>query len=325
MNEDAFQQLTEQIVAQVRRVFVGQDAVIEEVLLGILAGGHVLLEGVPGMGKTLLMRSLAHVMGCATSRIQFTPDLMPADVTGGNVYDQRTGQFDFVAGPVFTSLLLADEINRATAKTQSALLEAMQERTVTVDGQTRPLPAPFFVLATQNPVESQGTHPLPEAQLDRFLLKVQIDYPTRDDEKALLRNVAGGFDAAELARAELVQVCTAEEVLAMQTFARSVTIDESLLEYIVDIVRGTREHRSVMLGASPRASVALVNLARVQAALSGRNFVTPDDVKRLITPALRHRIMLHPDAEFQGLSTRQCLAQIVDAVRVPGMEAAESV
>ena len=322
MDAAEFERRAEAIVDQVTRVVVGQQEVIEQVLLGILAEGHVLLEGVPGMGKTLLVRTLARVMGCQTGRIQFTPDLMPSDVTGGNIFNQQTSAFEFVPGPVFTSLLLADEINRATAKTQSALLESMQDRTVTVDGTTRALPRPFFVLATQNPIESQGTHPLPEAQLDRFLLKVDLTYPSRAAERELLGNVAAGFQASNLDALGLEVVSSAEGIVEMQDFARSVEAHPEMLDYVVDIVRRTREHRSLMLGASPRAAVALLSVARARAAFSGRSYVTPDDVKSLTEPVLRHRLMLQPDAEFQGVTTDQCLRAILAETRVPGQTGA---
>ncbi|MFT5431877.1 MAG: MoxR-like ATPase [Myxococcota bacterium] len=318
MDAAQFEARAEALVEQVGRVVVGQSEVVEQVLLGIFAKGHVLLEGVPGMGKTLLVRTLSRVLGCPTGRIQFTPDLMPSDVTGGNVFNQQTSAFEFVAGPVFTSLLLADEINRATAKTQSALLEAMQDRTVTVDGTTRELPKPFFVLATQNPVESQGTHPLPEAQLDRFLLKVDVHYPSRAAERQLLGHVADGFEASNLDAAGLEPICTQAEVIEMQKFTRQVEASPDLLDYVVDIIRKTREHRSVMLGASPRAAVALLSVARARAAFSGRDYVIPDDVKSLAAPTLRHRLILHPDAEFQGVSAEQCLQSILTETRVPG-------
>ena len=317
MNADAFAQTCGAIREQVQRVLLGQEEVVEQVLSAILAGGHALIEGVPGLGKTLLVRSLSRVLGCTTNRIQFTPDLMPSDVTGGNVYDQRSASFSFQPGPVFSNLLLADEINRAPAKTQSSLLEAMQERTVSADGQTRPLPQPFFVLATQNPVESQGTYPLPEAQLDRFLVKVMVDYPSPAVEKQLLQSYVAGFDANDLQSVGLQEVVSAEQVVALQAVAREVKVDDDVLEYITDIVGRTRRHRWIELGASPRASVALLKLARVRAAMEGRDFVVPDDVKAQGPAVLRHRVMLHPDAEFEGISADACVDAVLAEAKVP--------
>ncbi|MCA9539778.1 MAG: MoxR family ATPase [Myxococcales bacterium] len=317
MDAGVFQQTCDAIKAQIGHVLLGQEDVVDQVLVAVLARGHVLIEGVPGLGKTLLVRVLSQVLGCQSRRIQFTPDLMPSDVTGGNVYNQQTARFEFNQGPVFTQLLLADEINRATAKTQSALLEAMQERSVTVDGATRALPRPFFVLATQNPVESQGTYPLPEAQLDRFMLKVNVDHPTKKVELRILENYARGFDPSDLEGAGLQQVVDAEGVRVLQDAARMVRIEADVLQYIVEIVTGTRSHRALELGASPRASIALLQAGRVRAAMEGRDFVIPDDVKSLAAAILRHRVILHPDAEFEGLTADDIVREVVEATPVP--------
>jgi MoxR-like ATPase len=312
----------DRIRAEVGRAVIGQEEVVEHVLIAVLARGHVLLEGAPGLGKTLLVRTLGRVLGCESKRIQFTPDLMPSDVTGGNVFNQQRGGFEFLRGPVFTQLLLADEINRAPAKTQSSLLEAMQERSVTVDGTTRPLPEPFFVIATQNPIESQGTYPLPEAQLDRFLFKLDVRPPNTTAEKAILASHLAGFDAAALDRVGLNRVTTPEELIAMQTAIRGVRVDDSLLEYIADIVGRTRSHRSLYFGASPRASIALLAGAQARAVSAGRDFVIPDDVKALAPAAIRHRVGLQPDAEIEGVSADDCVAEILREVRVPATIAA---
>jgi MoxR-like ATPase len=260
---------------------------------------------------------LGQVLACDYRRIQFTPDLMPSDVIGGNVFNQQRGAFDFLKGPVFTQLLLADEINRAPAKTQSALLEAMQERQVTVDGVTRPLPEPFLVMATQNPIESQGTYPLPEAQLDRFMFKLSVLSPSHEVETAILRNHLAGFDAQALDRLNLARVITPAGLLDMQNHARRLRVDEGIVAYIADIVCRTRAHRSLYYGASPRASIALLHGAQARAASRGRDFVIPDDVKALAPSVIRHRVGLQPDAEIEGMSTDDCVAEILRDVRVP--------
>ncbi len=305
------------IKQQTERVLLGQEDIVAHTMLAIIAGGHVLIEGVPGLGKTLLVRTLAHVLGCTFRRIQFTPDLMPSDVTGGNVFNPKEDRFVFHQGPVFTQLLLADEINRAPAKTQSALLEAMQDLAVTTDGTTRPLPQPFFVIATQNPIESQGTYPLPEAQLDRFLMKLHVKHPTQAVERTILRNHAQGFQPSNLESMQLQQAASAEQLMAMRVGLYAVRVDDGILEYITDIVQKSRTHRSVYLGSSPRGSIGLLSGARAHAASEGRDFVTPDDVKALAGPVLRHRIILQPDAEMEGISTDDCVEEILREAKVP--------
>ena len=317
MNAVEFRQRFQQIQNEIARVLVGQDDLVAQTLIAVLARGHVLIEGAPGLGKTLLVRALGQVLGCTFKRIQFTPDLMPSDVTGGNVFNQKAGVFDFVPGPIFTQLLLADEINRAPAKTQSALLEAMQEHTVSVDGTTRALPKPFFVIATQNPIESQGTYPLPEAQLDRFLFKLFVHYPSAAVEKNILANHLAGFDAVALEQSALQRLAGPAELIAMSAAIADVAVAEPILEYITDIVGRTRAHRSLTYGASPRASIALLNVSRVQAIVAGRTFVVPDDVKELAPAVLRHRVGLHPDAEIEGITSDDCVADVLRETPVP--------
>jgi len=317
MTPQNYAEAFEAVSGEIGKVLIGQADVVEHVLYAILARGHVLIEGVPGLGKTLLVRSLGRVLGCDFKRIQFTPDLMPSDVTGGNVFDQRQNAFNFLPGPVFTQLCLADEINRAPAKTQASLLEAMQDRSVSADGLTRPLPEPFFVIATQNPVESQGTYPLPEAQLDRFMMKIHVGHPTVDTEKAILSNYVRGFDPGRLEAAGVNTLLSAEHVVAMQQALGAVRVDDGILDYITDIVGRTRRHRSVYLGASPRASIALLKVGRARAAAEGRDFVIPDDIKQLAPPVLRHRLILHPDAEIEGVTPDDCIDGILREANVP--------
>jgi MoxR-like ATPase len=314
-----FQQTFERIKQQMARVIVGQQELVEGVLVAAVAKGHVLVEGAPGLGKTLVARTLAVVSGCAFKRIQFTPDLMPSDITGSSVYSRETGKFTFVPGPIFAQLLLADEINRAPAKTQSALLEAMQDHQVTVDGTSRPLPAPFVVVATQNPVESQGTYPLPEAQLDRFLFKLTVSDPPPEIERTIVRHHADGFDPTDLSA--LQAVTSPQEIADMQLHAQSVRIEDAVVAYIVEVVRRTRDDKAIELGASPRASIALLKAAQVIAASEGRTFVTPDDVKPMVSAVLRHRVMLHPDAQLQGTSADDRIEDILRAVPVPRLAA----
>jgi len=314
VNESQFEATFDRLRKEIARVIVGQEDLVTGLLVGLFARGHVLLEGAPGLGKTLVARSLASVSGCSFKRIQFTPDLMPSDVTGSSIYDKERAAFTFIPGPVFGQILLSDEINRAPAKTQSSLLEAMQERQVTVDGTARPLPLPFMVIATQNPVESQGTYPLPEAQLDRFLFKLTVPDPPRDVEIGIVKNHAAGFDPTHL---DLNAATNPDEILAMQQFAQSVRVDDQIVAYLVDLVRRTREDRAIELGASPRASIAMMKAAQVVAASQGRNFVTPDDVKPTAKPVMRHRVMLHPDAQLQGLTPDDRIDEMLKAVPVP--------
>ena len=308
----AVRSIAEQVRANLARVIVGKEAVVELLLAALLCEGHVLLEDVPGTGKTTLARALARSIDCEFRRIQFTPDLLPTDVTGLSYFNQKLGEFQFRPGAIFTNVLLADEINRATPRTQSALLEAMQERQVTIDGATRALPHPFIVLATQNPVELEGTFPLPEAQLDRFMLRLEVGYPLADEEVEILAR----FDYAD-PLADLAPVISAADVLAQQRAVRSVRVADLVRRYIVDMVRATRASDDVQLGASPRASLALHRGAQALAALRGRDFVKPDDVKELAVPVLAHRLILAPEARLRGRSPAEVVKQIVARVPAP--------
>ncbi|WP_313279707.1 AAA family ATPase [Stutzerimonas balearica] len=302
---------------ELRKAVIGQDEVIEGVLTALLAAGHVLVEGVPGLGKTLLVRALARCFGGEFARIQFTPDLMPSDVTGHAVYDLGSEQFKLRRGPVFTHLLLADEINRAPAKTQAALLEVMQERQVTLEGRALPVPQPFMVMATQNPIEHEGTYPLPEAELDRFMFMLRMDYPAADEELTLVRQVTRSARADILDVSALQARLSARDLLAMQKIAADLPLDEQVLDYAVRLARATRDWPGLALGAGPRASIALVRGGRARALLRGGDFVTPDDIKRCALAVLRHRVRLAPELEIEGLTTDQLLRQLLDQVAAP--------
>ncbi|NUO75171.1 MoxR family ATPase [Lysobacter sp. 5GHs7-4] len=302
---------------EVGKAFIGQDAALDQILIALLAGGHALIEGVPGLGKTLLVRALSKALDCGYARVQFTPDLMPSDISGHAVYDPKTESFNIRRGPVFTNLLLADEINRAPAKTQSALLEAMQELQVTIEGHSFELAPPFLTLATQNPVEQEGTYPLPEAQLDRFLLKVLIGYPSRADEKRMVSAVSQGRSASDFDLSQVQRVLGPEEIVAMQHGTALVTVDDAVIDYAVRIAAATREWPGIALGAGPRGSLALVRASRAQAVLSGRDFVTPDDVREIAKPALRHRIALAPEMQIEGQSPDDVLHALLAKVEAP--------
>jgi MoxR-like ATPase len=303
--------------AEVAKAVVGQDAALSGLLIALLTRGHVLLEGVPGVAKTLLVRTLATALDLDTKRVQFTPDLMPGDITGSMVIEGGGHELTFREGPVFTNLLLADEINRTPPKTQSALLEAMEEGQVSTDGRTRPLPTPFVVAATQNPVEYEGTYPLPEAQLDRFLLKATLPLPPRDDELSIVQRHADGFDPHDIAGAGVARVAGPTHIAAAMASVRDVRVSADVVAYIVDVARATRGAPSLSLGVSPRGATALLRSARGWAWLNGRDFVTPDDVKALAHATLAHRLRLRPEAELEGVDIGQVLASALGAVPVP--------
>ncbi|MDR6224313.1 AAA family ATPase [Desmospora profundinema] len=304
---------SERVMKHLKEVVIGQERTVQLMWAAMLTGGHVLIEGVPGLGKTLLVRSLGQVIDASFARIQFTPDLMPADVTGTKVFDLQSGRFNFKQGPLFTQLLLADEINRTPPKTQSALLEAMEEGQITVDGESRPLPAPFFVVATQNPIEYEGTYPLPEAQLDRFALQLTMDYPGEEEELEVLR----GHRVTTRRESALSPIVTAEEILAFRRQVERIRAEDSVIRYVASLVRATRTHPQVLLGASPRAGTSLLALSRAVAAMDARDYVTPDDVKWVIKPALRHRLIMSPDVELEGFKTDDLIEEITRSVPVP--------
>ncbi len=309
---DKVKETAEKVRENVEKVIVGKSNVVELTIVALLCEGHILLEDVPGLGKTVLAKSLAKSLGCSFHRIQSTPDLLPSDITGTYIFNQKTGEFEFRAGPIFSQIVLVDEINRATPRTQSALLEAMQERQITIEGETRRLPRPFLVMATQNPIELEGTFPLPEAQLDRFLMKITMGYPTVEDDRRILARFRRS-DPLD----ELQAVVSAEELLEMQKAVREVHVAEDVEDYIVRLIHATREHEAVELGASPRAMLALYNASQALAAIRGRDFVTPDDIKHIAVPVLIHRIITRAESRLRGQRAEITLKQILDTIFVP--------
>jgi MoxR-like ATPase len=303
--------------AEVAKAVIGQERVVEQVLAALLAAGHVLIEGVPGLGKTLLVQALARTFDGRATRIQFTPDLMPSDVTGHTLYDQSAQRFVARRGPVFTHLLLADEINRAPAKTQAALLEVMQEAQVTIEGEAHALELPFMVLATQNPIEQEGTYPLPEAELDRFLLKIRMEYPTSAEEGEMVRRVTQGQIGDRLNASAVNAVIKPSGVVALQRIAASLRFDDQVLDYAIRIVRSTRDWHGIAAGAGPRGSIALVRAARAAALIAGRDYVTPDDVKQMALPALRHRVAPTPELQIEGQDSDALLATLLEKIEAP--------
>ncbi|MFP5261959.1 MAG: AAA family ATPase [Blastocatellia bacterium] len=314
---DSVSSIVEHLKREVRKAIVGQDAVIEQVLIALLVEGHALIEGVPGTAKTLLVKVLARAMGAHFGRIQFTPDLMPADVTGTNIFNMATSTFTLRHGPIFTDLLLADEINRTPPKTQAALLEAMEERQVTIDGEAHKLSPLFTVLATQNPIEYEGTYPLPEAQLDRFMLKILVSYPSAEEELRVVSNWNAGFNARRIEEIDIRPIDDPAGVLECRAQVRGITVEEGIQRYIVSIVRATRGALNISWGASPRAAVALLLCSKAVAAIRGRGFVTPDDVKEIARPILRHRIVLRSEAEIEGATPDQVLDEVIAGIDVP--------
>jgi MoxR-like ATPase len=308
---------TERLRAEIHRVVVGQERAIDLLLVALLSDGHVLIEGVPGTAKTLLARAFAAVLGVGFNRIQFTPDLMPGDVLGTNLFNFQTNGFVLTKGPVFTDVLVADEINRTPPKTQAALLQAMQERAVTIDGTTHPLSPGFMVIATQNPIEQEGTYPLPEAQLDRFLFKVGVGYPGRDEERSMVRVHGHRTATPPIEAFGLARVASLADLVEMRRTVASIRLEEPVVDYVVDLVRATRGKPALLCGASPRAASMLATAARAQAAIQGRDFVIPDDVKALVLPVLRHRVVLAPGAEIEGLTADAAVARLLDEVEAP--------
>ncbi len=317
MELTAIHAATERLRAEVHKVVVGQDRALDLMLVALLSDGHVLVEGVPGVAKTLLARAFAAALGIGFGRVQFTPDLMPGDVLGTNLFNFQTNAFVLTKGPIFTDILVADEINRTPPKTQAALLQAMQERAVTIDGVTHQLSAAFMVLATQNPIEQEGTYPLPEAQLDRFLFKIDVSYPSRDEERDMVRVHGHRTATPPLAEFGIVPVAGLEELLAMRRAVAAIRLEEPIVDYVVDLVRATRGRPALLAGASPRAANMLATASRARAAVEGRGFVIPDDVKALALPVLRHRVVLAPAAEVEGMTADAAVARVVEEVEAP--------
>lgn len=315
MEIESVQRVTEKLIRNVEQVIIGKRDAIELVIAGLLARGHMLIEDVPGVGKTMMARSLAKSLGCSFSRIQFTPDMLPSDVTGVSIFNQKSREFEFRPGPVMAQIVLTDEINRATPKTQAALLEAMQELQVTVDGITHPLPEPFLVLATQNPIEYEGTFPLPEAQLDRFLMRIRLGYPSSEAEIAILESQRYIHPVTQVE-----QVMPLAELLSAQEALKDVYLDKLIKEYIVDMVEQTRNHPDIYLGASPRGSLALYRTGQAWAAMRGRDYVLPDDIKKLAIPALAHRLIVSPAARLKDVTGETVMEEILSALRVPGAD-----
>ncbi len=317
MELQAIRERVEALRAEIHKVVIGQDAVLELLLTALLSDGHVLVEGVPGTAKTLLARAFAAALGVGFNRVQFTPDLMPGDVLGTNLFDFRTNKFQLTRGPIFTDVLVADEINRTPPKTQAALLQAMQERAVTIDGVTYPLPPAFLVIATQNPIEQEGTYPLPEAQLDRFLFKLTVGYPARDEERTMVRVHGHRTASPPLEAFGILKVASLQDLLAMRQAVAAIRLEDPVVDYVVDLVRATRGRPALLCGASPRSASMLAIAARARAALAGRGFVIPDDVKQLALPVLRHRVVLAPGAEIEGMTTDLVVRRIVEEVEAP--------
>ena len=307
----SIREIAQDVLSEVSRVIVGNGEILQQLFIALLVNGHVLLEGVPGLGKTVMAKTFANSLGISYKRIQFTPDLLPADITGTKIFSQEEGTFVLQKGPVFANVVLADEINRSSPKTQAALLEAMAERQVTIEGETLPLEKPFIVIATENPVEMEGTYPLPEAQVDRFLFKLWLDYPEQDEEVEILRRQLGGESPT------VDHVTAGDEILVAQKLINSVYIDERILKYIRDIVIKTRNHPQVALGCSPRASLVLMKCSKARASILGRIYVTPDDVRALTVPTLNHRILLKPEAELEGLDVLAVIKNIIEEIPVP--------
>ncbi|TKJ23378.1 MAG: magnesium chelatase [Promethearchaeota archaeon Loki_b31] len=311
LNVEPIREIAQEVLSEVSRVIVGYGEILQQLFIALLVNGHVLLEGVPGLGKTVMAKTFAKTLGISFRRVQFTPDLLPSDITGTKIFDQNEGSFVLQKGPLFANIVLADEINRSAPKTQAALLEAMAERQITIEGETLPLEKPFMVVATENPVEMEGTYPLPEAQLDRFIMKVWLDYPSQEEEVDIMRRQISGESPS------VTEITSGEEILAAQKLMNMVYIDDRILKYIRDIVLKTRNHPQIALGCGPRASLVLMKCSKARAAILGRVYVTPDDVRALIIPALNHRILLKPEAELEGLDVKSVIKNIVEDIPIP--------